>query len=112
MPACVLQTGYWRSAQALWRRALAVTSGNYFAHNNLGYELFLIGRREEALEQYRLSLEAKPDNPEALNNLGYALLFAGRPAEAVAPLERAARLRPGSPVIRRNLELARGHARP
>src|SRR5436190_9045491 len=32
-----IQTSYWRDGETLWTRALAVTSDNDFAHNNLGY---------------------------------------------------------------------------
>ena len=33
------QTSYWRNDESLWGHTLACTSGNYFAHNNLGYWL-------------------------------------------------------------------------
>ncbi|PYI89412.1 MAG: hypothetical protein DMF03_07675, partial [Verrucomicrobia bacterium] len=32
-----IQTSYWRNSEILWTHALAVTSDNDFAHNNLGY---------------------------------------------------------------------------
>src|SRR5260370_31902339 len=31
-----IQTSYWRNSETLWTHALAVTSDNNFAHNNLG----------------------------------------------------------------------------
>ena len=47
--ALVLVTGrqlaYWRSNEALYERALAVTQGNWIAHNNLGLALFEQGHR-------------------------------------------------------------------
>ena len=30
------QASYWKNSESLWTRALACTSGNYLAHNNLG----------------------------------------------------------------------------
>src|SRR5437667_8833773 len=35
--AAFIQTSYWRNSETLWTHALAVTSDNDFAHNNLGY---------------------------------------------------------------------------
>ena len=35
--AAFIQTSYWRDSEALWTHALAVTSENDVAHNNLGY---------------------------------------------------------------------------
>src|SRR5207249_8083771 len=32
-----VQTSYWRNSETLWTHALAVTSNNDVAHNNLGY---------------------------------------------------------------------------
>ena len=37
--AAFIQTSYWRNSQVLWTHALAVTSDNDCAHNNLGYLL-------------------------------------------------------------------------
>src|SRR5205809_5501545 len=35
--AAFIQTSYWRNSETLWTHALAVTSDNDVAHNNLGY---------------------------------------------------------------------------
>jgi tetratricopeptide (TPR) repeat protein len=76
------QTSYWRTDEVLWERALACTSGNYVAHNNLGYDLAHQGRPAEAIEHYQKALEINPDFAEAHNNLGTALLNQGRLEEA------------------------------
>jgi tetratricopeptide (TPR) repeat protein len=76
------QTSYWRTDEILWERALACTSGNYVAHNNLGYDLAHQGRTAEAIEHYQKALEINPDFAEAHNNLGTALLNQGRLEEA------------------------------
>src|ERR1017187_8674251 len=59
------QTSYWRTDEILWERALACTSGNYVAHNNLGYDLAHQGRPAEAIEHYQKALEINPDFAEA-----------------------------------------------
>ena len=38
--------------------------------NNLGYVLFQIGQRDDALKLYQQALQIRPEFPEALNNLG------------------------------------------
>jgi tetratricopeptide (TPR) repeat protein len=76
------QTSYWRTEEILWERALACTSGNYVAHNNLGYDLAHQGRPAEAIAHYQKALEINPDFAEAHNNLGTALLNQGRLEEA------------------------------
>jgi len=76
------QTSYWRTDETLWEHALACTSGNYVAHNNLGYDLAHQGRPAEAIEHYQKALEINPDFAEAHNNLGTALLDQGRLEEA------------------------------
>jgi tetratricopeptide (TPR) repeat protein len=76
------QTSYWRTDEILWKRALACTSGNYVAHNNLGYDLAHQDRPAEAIEQYQKALEINPDFTEAHNNLGTALLNQGWLEEA------------------------------
>src|SRR6266513_2127758 len=35
--AAFIQTSYWRNSETLWTHAIAVTSNNDVAHNNLGY---------------------------------------------------------------------------
>lgn len=42
------QVQTWRSSESVFRHAIAVTSGNYIAHYNLGSLLIETGRREEA----------------------------------------------------------------
>jgi tetratricopeptide (TPR) repeat protein len=76
------QTSYWRTDEILWERALACTSGNYVAHNNLGYDLAHQGRTAEAIAHYQKALEINPDFAAAHNNLGTALLNQGRLEEA------------------------------
>jgi tetratricopeptide (TPR) repeat protein len=76
------QISYWRTDEILWERALACTSGNYIAHNNLGYDLAHQGRPAEAIAHYQKALKINPDFAEAHNNLGTALLNQGRLEEA------------------------------
>jgi len=80
------QVETWRSSESVFRHALAVTSGNYIAHYNLGAVLLDAGRRDEAAEHLREArrirepflrmqlsaadaAEARGDWPEAIHRL-------------------------------------------
>ncbi|MFO0946030.1 MAG: tetratricopeptide repeat protein [Planctomycetota bacterium] len=67
------QVGFWTDSGVLYERILAVTEGNYFAHNGLGSYWKSKGEKEKAKEQFLLALEIVPGYPEAHVNLG--LLF-------------------------------------
>jgi tetratricopeptide (TPR) repeat protein len=89
-----LSIQHWRNSTALFEHALAVTSGNYVAHNNLGVALRRSGRIAEAIPQFQQAIEIKTRFPEAQNNLGEALLVEGRLDEAAPHIGEALRLQP------------------
>ena len=67
------QVQHWRNSESLFEHALAVTGGNYVAHNNLGTALEEIpGRLPEAIAHYQSALRINPNSAEAHNNLGNA----------------------------------------
>ena len=88
------QTLCWMDSESLWTRALACTSGNYLAHNNLGNALYRDGRRDEAIAEYRKALDIKPDYAEALNNLGVVLFAKGDLEAAIAQYRKALDIKP------------------
>ena len=108
--ACALlahrQAGYWKNSLLLWSRAVAVTSKNYRAHDQLGVALSDAGRTAEAVAQYQASLDVWPDYHAARNNLGTARMEQQQYDEAVKEFTEAARLRPSSPTFRYNLAVA------
>ena len=77
------QVLYWQDDQSLWEHAIACTTGNYTAENNLGYVLAAQGRNAEAIGHYQKALKYFPEYPEAESNLGTALLNQGRFGEAI-----------------------------
>jgi tetratricopeptide (TPR) repeat protein len=83
------QTQYWKDSIALYRHAIAVTSGNSIIHNNLGIDLQAAGRVEEATAQFREAVAAAPEYREALNSLGAILAYQGNEVEAIALHRRA-----------------------
>ena len=60
------QLGHWANSSQLFRHALAVTSGNYLAHNNLGSALLAQRELDAALDQFHKALAIKPTHKPAL----------------------------------------------
>jgi protein O-mannosyl-transferase len=83
------QISYWRDSETLFTRALAVTENNALAHLNLGETLQEQSRLDEALAQYKMTLQLDPTRREAYHNLARILSDDGKPAEAL-PYARAA----------------------
>ena len=88
---------------SLFEHALAVTSDNCVAQNNLGLALMGRGRTDDAVAHYREALRIKPDYGEAHNNLAVALRELGRSDESVEQLKRALALDPESASAHVNL---------
>ena len=67
------QIKIWKNGETLFRHAVAVTKNNYLAYNNLGFFLENHGKTDEALDDYRKSVEINPFYEDARNNLGHLL---------------------------------------
>jgi tetratricopeptide (TPR) repeat protein len=97
------QTSYWQNDDSLWEHAIACTSGNYTAHNDLGYVLAAQGRTAEAIEHFQKALEICPDCAEADNNLGTIFLNRGRLDEAAEYYHRALDIYPSFAEAHNNM---------
>jgi tetratricopeptide (TPR) repeat protein len=97
------QIRFWHDSEALFQRAIEVTSNNYLAYNNLGFDLGKKGKFQEAKENYGRSLAINPQYPDALNNMGFALAGEKKYDEAIPFYETALRVSPKQPEIRNNL---------
>ena len=98
-----VQTSYWKNSETLWTHALAVTSDNDVAHNNLGYLSLRRGELDEAISHFNTALNIRAGNAASHYNLGHALIEnnlanalarKGQPGEAIPHYEEATRLRP------------------
>src|SRR5437763_1048607 len=49
-----IQASYWRNGESLWGHALAVTSGNFMAHDGLGQCLSNLGHLDEAIDHFHM----------------------------------------------------------
>jgi len=101
--AAFAQTSYWRNSEALWERALAVTTDNDVAHNNLAYLSVERGELDKAMSHFEAASKirsGKLDPHYTLGtafvemNLGDALARKGQADEAMAHFEQAIKLQP------------------
>jgi tetratricopeptide (TPR) repeat protein len=86
------QVQYWEGTETLWRRALAVTSENYRAHNNLGKALVDRGSLLDGERHLAEASRLRPDNAVYLNNWGLALVRFGDVDAAIGKFYRASEL--------------------
>ncbi len=98
-----VQTSYWRNSRTLWNHALAVTSDNDVAHNNLGYLCAERGELDEAISHFESAAKIRSGktNPHydagsafVQMNLADALARKDRSDEAMVHYEEAIRLQP------------------
>lgn len=88
------QASYWQNSESLWTRALACTSDNVIAEQDLGEVLHEKGRVDEAIAHFQRALQINPDQASAHSALGLVLLETGRPDESVSHLLRALEISP------------------
>jgi tetratricopeptide (TPR) repeat protein len=97
------QASFWRDSETLWTRALACTSRNKLAHNNLGNFLADRERLSDAVEQYRQAMRIDPRYIDAYFNLGGVLFGQGRYEEAIAQYRQAVDIQPDFMLAHNNL---------
>ncbi|MDO8722040.1 MAG: tetratricopeptide repeat protein [Syntrophales bacterium] len=83
------QASYWQNSVTLYRRAIAVTTNNYVALNNLGAALISSGQPAEALTAINAAVRLKPGFAQAYNNMGIAYRLSGQYEAAVKSFLRA-----------------------
>ena len=91
------QASMYSNMETLWRTTIARNPVCWMAYNNLGIALFDKGDVDDAIAQYRRSLELRSNYAQTHYNLGMALLDKGNIPEAVAHAREAVRLQPRDP---------------
>ena len=101
--ASFIQASYWRNSETLWTHALAVTSNNDVAHNNLGYLCADRGELDKAISHFETALRirsSKRDPHYSVGsafvqvNLADALSRKGQPDEAIVHYDEAIKSQP------------------
>ena len=88
------QTSYWRDSETLFRHALAVTTNNDVAENNLGIVFLGQGKLDDAISLLQSAADLRPDNSPAHENLAKALLQKGQVADALVHYRKLLELQP------------------
>jgi tetratricopeptide (TPR) repeat protein len=89
-----VQTSYWRDSETLFRHALAVTSNNDVAENNLGIVFLGQGKVDDAISLLQAAVDLRPENGPAHENLAKALLQKGQVADALFHYRKLLELQP------------------
>jgi len=89
-----VQTSYWRNSETLFKHALAVTTNNDVAENNLGIVFLQKGQLDEATSLLKAAVDLRPDNSPAHENLAKALLQKGQVADALVHYRKLLELQP------------------
>jgi tetratricopeptide (TPR) repeat protein len=78
------ESGLWPLGEPAHRKALELTPSVDYLHNNLGYNLLMQKKNEEAAREFQEALKLNPGSQMARNNLGIALAHSNDTAQAVA----------------------------
>jgi protein O-mannosyl-transferase len=97
------QAAYWQNSQTLWTHALAVTSDNVIAEQNLGEALHEQGRLDEAIGHFQKALQIDFTQPSVHSPLSVALLEIGKVNESLAHLQTALEIDPNNGDAHYNL---------
>ncbi len=89
-----VQTSYWRDSETLFTHALAVTSNNDVAENNLGIVFLRKGKLDDAISLLQAAVDLRPENSPAHENLAKALLQKGQVADALVHYRKLLELQP------------------
>ena len=100
------QIPHWIDSEALFRQAVEVTRNNYVMHYNLGRQLVVQKRFDEALDRFREAVRIRPDYFLAHNNIGWTLMLKGDDEAALPHLEESLRLEPSNAQARMNRAVA------
>jgi tetratricopeptide (TPR) repeat protein len=98
-----VQVQYWADGKTLWKRALAVTSGNARAHVAYGSILAKEGHHKDAAAQFSAAIRIQPNYAEAHNKLGVEFAETGRHNEAAFHYKEALRYRSDLGMANTNL---------
>jgi Flp pilus assembly protein TadD len=100
------QTTFWQDSEQLWAHALACTTANTVAEENLGQALYEKGQIDEALNHFYAALRIEPNDAIAHGALGGILLGIARRDEAFEHLKRSLELNPKQASVHSTLGVA------
>jgi tetratricopeptide (TPR) repeat protein len=81
------EAGLWPLGEGAHRRAVELSPGMDYLHNNLGYNLLMQKKNDEAAHEFRAALTLNPNSPMARNNLGLLLVNQNAAEQAIASFQ-------------------------
>ncbi len=99
------QLRHWKDSETLFRHALAATTPNTVALNNLARALGEKGRLDESAAQYRAALELDPNNAFAASGLGVIAMKRHEDEAALGYFQGALRHDPNDAITHYDLGL-------
>ena len=90
------QAAYWQNSETLWRRAVACTSRNAGAEQNLGQAIHEKGNLSVAIMHFQNALRIDPSQASVHSALGVVLLEMGRTDQSLISLRRALEIDPNN----------------
>ena len=98
-----IQTGYWQDTERLWKRTLAVTGQNDFAHFALGEFLLKAHRLDDAIAQFEIVVAGHPNDPDMNFQMGFAFMEKGELDRAIGHFEKSLKANPENADTETNL---------
>lgn len=84
------ENGQWAAGEPWHRKAIELAASEDSLHNNLGYNLLMQKKNEEAAGEFREAVRLNPRSSVARNNLGLALANQNATTDAVESFQSAA----------------------
>ena len=88
------QTAYWHDSESVWSHALACTTDNVVAEQNLGEAYHVAGKTREAIEHFERALRIEPRDAAVHSSMGVFYLEMGDVKESLRYLQKALELEP------------------
>jgi len=97
------QQQHFKNTRTVFEHALAVTTGNYVAHQFVGLELLKRGQMDEAVRHWEEAVRANPHYGPSRVALGTSHAIKGRHSEAIPHFEAALEREPGAVIAHKAL---------
>lgn len=81
------ESGLWPAGEPAHRKAVELSPDADYLHNNLGYNLLMQKKNDEAAEEFRTALRLNPKSQVARNNLGLVLANENAAEQAIASFQ-------------------------
>ena len=78
------ESGLWPLGEPAHRKAIELSDDSDYLHNNLGFNLLMQKKSDDAAAEFREALRLNPSSEVARNNLGLALANSNAATQAVA----------------------------